>query len=825
MDTHSFSIPEHGNPAANDIAAFQSSILHYLKFTYGKELAHASADDIFQSVSLALREYLIDSMIATSGRYERTNAKKLYYLSTEFLLGRSLGNNLINLGLMDLARESLLQLEINLEEIQQHESEALLGNGGLGRLAACFLDSLATLNLPGYGYGLNYEFGLFRQEITDGQQNEKPNRWSAFDCPWLISSPCETFKIPIYGKINHIRDTDNNYFPTWTDFRHIIGRAHDMPIAGYGGKTVNYLRLFSARSSDEFDRTILTDVDYYRAVNGKISNETITKILYPADSDIQEKEHRLVQEYFLVSCSIQDIIKKHRNAGHDITSLAEMVSIQINDTNTALAGVELMRILLDDFSLDWDTAWKTTVNVCGYTNHTLIPEALEKWSVSLLERVIPRHMQIIYEINHRFLKEVQEYFPDDENAPTRMSLIEEAAGKKVNMAHLAIVGSHSVNGVALMHSRLMRTSLFPDFHDMYPERFSNKTNGITPRRWLIKANPLLSELITKTIGTSWVTNLDHLTLLEQHISDSDFCTQFRNVKQANKQALAELITTTTGLQINPKSLFDVHIKRIHEYKRQLLNVMNIIHTYLSIIEDKDYPQVPRVHIFAGKAAPGYTIAKLIIRLINNVADVINNDKRVKDYIRVVMLPDFNVSLAEKIAPAADLSEQISTAGMEASGTGNMKLSMNGALTIGTLDGSNIEIMEEVGAENFFMFGLNVEQIEEIRDDNNCSPWDYYANNPTIRRVMDCLDSEMFCQENPGLFKPIYNSIMEEGDYFFYLPDLQDYIDTQKKVSHAYQDSAKWTEMAIRNVARMGRFSSDRTIRQYAEVIWRITPVE
>lgn len=825
MDTLSFTTPEQGTPPAQDIAAFQATVLHYLKFTYGKELAHATADDLFQSVSLALREYLIDGMMRTAERYKVNNAKKVYYLSTEFLLGRSLGNNLINLGLMDLARESLLQLEINLEEIQQHETEAMLGNGGLGRLAACFLDSLATLNIPGYGYGLNYEFGLFRQEITDGRQDEKPNRWSAFDCPWLISSPCETFKVPIYGEVDHVTDKYKNYYPIWKNCKHIIGRAHDMPIAGYGGNSVNYLRLFSARSSDEFDRSILTDVDYYRAVNGKISNETITKILYPVDSEIQETVQRLIQEYFLVSCSIQDIIQKHTQAGHDITTLAQKVSIHINDTQLALTVVELMRILLDQFSLDWDTAWKITVRACCYTNHTLLPEALEKWSVRMLERVLPRHIQIIFEINHRFLKEVQDCFPEDENAPTRMSLIEEAAGKKVNMAHLAIIGSHSVNGVALMHSKLMRTLIFPDFYEMYPERFTNNTNGITPRRWLIKANPRLSALITETIGSSWITNLDKLKQLEQHISNKEFCTRFKNVKQANKRVLADIIKTRTGQQVSPEALFDVQIKRIHEYKRQLLNVMHIIHNYLTIIEDRQYPLFPRVHIFAGKAAPGYTLAKLIIKLINNVAAVINKDKRVKDYIRVVMLPDFNVSLAEKIVPAADLSEQISTAGMEASGTGNMKLSMNGALTIGTLDGANIEIMEEVGEDNIFMFGLDVAQIEEMRNDNSYDPWDYYANNPTIRRVIDSIDSDIFCQEEPGLFKPIFSSIMDDDDYFFHLPDLQDYIDTQQKVSETYRNSTKWTEMAIRNVARMGRFSSDRTIRGYAEDIWGIGTVE
>ncbi len=825
MDTATHSPPKRPIPPTDNIAAFTATILHYLKFTYGKEFAQATEDDIFQAVSLALREYLIEGMMKTAARYKKSGTKKLYYVSTEFLLGRSLGNNLINLGLMDMVRESLLRLDINLEEVQDQENEAILGNGGLGRLAACFLDSLATLNLPGYGYGLNYEFGLFHQQIINGHQVEKPNRWSAFDCPWLISSPCETFQVPIYGTVTLTHSTDKSFQPIWEDCIFITGRAHDMPIAGYGGKCVNSLRLFSARASDDFDRKILTDSDYYRAVNKKIANETITKIVYPSDSAIQGKEQRLVQEYFLVSCSIQDILKKHLNAGHDITALPRHVAIHLNDTHPALTVVELMRILLDEFSLGWEAAWDITVNVCGYTNHTLLPEALEKWSVKLLERVLPRHMQIIYEINHRFLQEVKEYLPEDENAPTRMSLIEETGGRQVNMAHLAIVGCHSVNGVALLQTGLMRTHIFPDFYEMYPHRFSNKTNGITPRRWLIKANPLLSDLISETIGTQWITNLDELRKLEKYIDNREFCSKFRKVKQTNKKRLARLISKSTRQKVNPEALFDVQVKRFHEYKRQLLNVMSIIDSYLTIIEDHTYPITPRVHIFAGKAAPGYTMAKLVIKLINNVATVINNDIRAKEHLSVIMLPDYNVSLAEKIIPAADLSEQISTAGMEASGTGNMKLSMNGALTIGTLDGANIEILEEVGPENIFMFGLNVEEIDEMRRDSSYIPWDYYANNPAIRRVMDCFDSDIFCQEEPGLFKTIFNSIMEDGDYFFHLPDLQDYIDTKNKVCETYRDTKRWTEMAICNVARMGRFSSDRTIRQYAEDIWKIAPIE
>ncbi|WP_419177067.1 glycogen/starch/alpha-glucan phosphorylase [Desulfosediminicola sp.] len=813
-----------GKKSATDVAAFREKILHYLKFTCGKSQQEASSKDITHALSLAIREDLINGMIDTSDRYHQKKAKRLYYLSMEFLVGRSLGNNLFNLEVFDLAENALRQIGVDLEEIREHETDAALGNGGLGRLAACFLDSLATMDMPGYGYGLNYEFGLFRQEIANGYQREKPGRWDGENSPWLITRSSEFCMIPVYGKIDHSLHTGEDYNPVWLDWQLIVGVPHDMPIVGYGGKTINYLRLFSARASDEFDIQIFNDGDYFQAVSQKISSETVSKVLYPSDSVIQGKESRLVQEFFLVACSVQDIIRKFQKDHRDFTKLPEKVALHMNDTHPALAVAELMRVLIDEHSLEWETAWDITRKTCAYTNHTLLPEALEKWPVSLFERVLPRHLQIIYEINHRFLEEVKVNFPHDENIPTRMSLIEEQSGKQVNMAHLAIVGSHSINGVAALHSNLVRSSLFPDFATMWPDRFNNKTNGVTQRRWLLKANPALSKLITETIGDEWITNLKVLKRLADFATDPKFQKKFMEVKSENKKQLAKLIQDKARVKVKPESLFDIQIKRIHEYKRQLLNVLCIIHSYLNIIEDKAPLEVPRTHIFAGKAAPGYAMAKLIIKLINSVGQVVNNDKRAQKYLKVVMLPDYCVSLAEKIIPAADLSEQISIAGMEASGTGNMKLTLNGALTIGTLDGANIEIMEEVGRDNIFIFGLEVEDIEKMRSENSYNPWDYYANNPNIRRVMDALSSDMFSQERPGLFNDIYNSIMYGGDFYCHLADLQSYIFTQQQVSELYAKPQQWAEKAILNVARVGKFSSDRTIEEYAREIWNLKSV-
>ncbi len=803
---------------------FQKSVRYHVKYSDGKAWDDFSRRDIFNAVSLATREHLIDGMLDTEKRYNEQDAKKLYYLSMEFLMGRSLGNNLYNLGIFDLCKEALIKMGVDIEEVRETELDAALGNGGLGRLAACFLDSLATLGLPGYGYGINYEFGLFKQEIDNGYQKEKPDHWLSGETPWLMERLDEACIVPVYGRIEHFKDMHGNYNPMWMDWNILIGVPHDMPIVGYGGRTVNYLRLYSAKSSDEFDMKIFNEGDYFKAVEQKMSSETISKVLYPSDTVEPGKELRLVQEYFLVACSVRDIMRKYLKKHETFDEFPDKVAIQLNDTHPALTVAELMRTLIDENDLNWEKAWEFTQATLGYTNHTLLPEALEKWPVPLLEYVLPRHLQIIYEINHQFMQHISSVWPNDNDRLSRMSIIEESDPKQVRMAYLSIIGSHSINGVAELHSDLVKTTLVPDFYQLWPERFNNKTNGVTQRRWLLKSNPLLSSLITNTIGDSWITNLDKFKELENYSDDVEFQNEFLKIKKANKERLAKVILDTTRVVVDPDSLFDIQIKRIHEYKRQLLNVMHIIHQYLSLVEDKKELIVPKTYVFAGKAAPGYFTAKLIIKLINNVGAFINNDPRAKELIKVVFVPDYRVSLAENIFPAADLSEQISTAGMEASGTGNMKLAMNGALTIGTLDGANVEIKEEVGTENIFIFGLKAGEIQDIRNNNSYDPWYYYHRNSNIKRVMDSLASDMFCPNEPGLFRPIYDNILKEGDYYFHLADLQSYIDAQEKAANEYKDHSIWAKKAVLNVARTGKFSSDRTIAEYAKEIWNLKAV-
>jgi starch phosphorylase len=807
------------NRTVQNSSDFKNLVHHYLKYSVGKVWENASQHDLFNAVAFAVRERLIDVMLNTEKRYHQGDFKKLYYLSMEFLMGRSLGNNLYNLEIYDLCKDALTDMGIDIEELRESEQDAALGNGGLGRLAACFLDSIATLNMPGYGYGINYEFGLFKQEIDNGHQKEKPDHWFSERSPWLLERPEEKCTIPIYGRIEHAEDREGNYNPMWMDWKILIGVPHDMPIVGYGGFTVNYLRLFSARSSDEFDMQIFNEGDYLKAVEQKMSSETISKVLYPSDSIEAGKELRLVQEYFLVACSIRDIIRGYLRNHDSFDDFSNKVAIQLNDTHPALTVAELMRTLLDEYDIKWDKAWQITQDTLGYTNHTLLPEALEKWPVPLMEYVLPRHLQIIYEINHRFLQTIASKWSNDLDRLRRMSIIEEGDPKQIRMAYLSIVGSHSVNGVAALHSELVKTSLVPDFYELWPEKFNNKTNGVTQRRWLLKSNPSLSNLITQRITNAWITDLDKLKDLESFADDRVFQEDFLSVKRNNKEKLSQVIEQQCRVTVNPDTLFDVQIKRIHEYKRQLLNVMHIIHQYLCIVEDNKDLSTARTYVFAGKAAPGYFMAKLIIKLINSVGFVVNNDKRVKDQLKVVFIPDYRVSLAEKIIPAADLSEQISTAGMEASGTGNMKLSMNGALTIGTLDGANIEIKEEVGDENIYIFGLTVQEITEKRSYYN--PWDFYNHDYSIKRVMDAIGSDMFCTTEPGLFGPIYDKILHDGDYYFHLADLKSYIDTQERVSQDYINSKDWARKAVLNVARTGKFSSDRTIREYAYDIWNI----
>jgi starch phosphorylase len=808
-----------------DIASdLQQAVERHARYSLGKDWHDLSTRDRFNAVALAVRDRLIDLMLETEDRYSRHDSKRLYYLSIEFLIGQSLANNLRNLGLRETCAEALKNLGADLDAIEQTEPDAALGNGGLGRLAACFLDSLATLGMPGYGYGINYEYGLFRQEIDNGYQREKPDNWLAQSSPWQIARPDESCVIPVYGKIEHSVDRHGAYNPMWLDWKVLVGVPHDMPIAGYGGRTVNCLRLYSARSSHDFDMGIFNDGDYFRAVRQKIDSETISKVLYPSDAIVAGQELRLVQEYFLVACTLRDIIRRFEQNHTSYAEFPSKVAIQLNDTHPAITVAELMRTLVDEKNLDWDDAWAITQATLGYTNHTLLPEALEKWPVPLLEFVLPRHLQIIYEINRRFLDRVLAAYPGDQDRLSHMSLIEESTAKQVRMANLAIVGSHSINGVAELHTELLKSSLVPDFYQLWPERFNNKTNGITQRRWLLNANPGLADLIRRTIGDDWITDLDRLRELEDSVGNNCFQAEFCRVKRANKERLAKVIFETSRVKVNPGSLFDIQAKRIHAYKRQLLNVMHIVHEYLSLIEDGRQPVVPRTYIFAGKAAPGYWLAKQIIKLIHNVGRVVNNDSRSRDWMKVAFIPDYRVSLAEKIIPAADLSEQISTAGKEASGTGNMKFALNGALTIGTLDGANIEICEAVGPENIFIFGLKAPEVRAMREQRSYHPADYCDHDPAVRRVVDELASNRFCPNEPGLFAWVRQMLLDDNDEYFHVADLRPYIDAQEKAASSFVDRTAWTRMAILNVARVGKFSSDRTVREYARDIWHIEPV-
>ncbi|MEM7016524.1 MAG: glycogen/starch/alpha-glucan phosphorylase [Pseudomonadota bacterium] len=788
----------------------------HLHYSLGLRAEQATTQDWFRALALATRNHIIDRMFSTETRYQEASVKRLYYLSMEFLTGRLLTQNLINLGMLEEAKTTLQKLGIEYDELEDTEVDAALGNGGLGRLAACFLDSMASLDMPGFGYGINYEYGLFRQGLENGHQQERPDHWLHEDAPWLLERADEACVIPYYGRLQY-----ENGQPKWTDWQVLVGVPFDMPVVGYGGHTVNYLRLFSARSSEAFDIEIFNGGDYMKAVEQKISSENVSKVLYPSDSCWGGKELRLVQEYFLVACSLRDMIRRHMKHFGDIHSLPANIAIQLNDTHPALTIAELMNILINEYQVSWDEAWEITQSCCAYTNHTLLPEALEKWPVFLLESVLPLHLHIIYEINSRFLEQVSQRWPGDVERLQRLSLVEEGHEKQIRMAHLAIVGSHSVNGVAALHSELIKSRLVPDFYEFWPEKFNNKTNGVTPRRWIMQSNPALAELLDETAGEGWVTDLEQLQQLEQYTEDSSFQATFNSIKRANKKRLARYIFENDGPRLDVDSMFDIQIKRIHEYKRQLLNILHVIHQYFSIVEDgRDLP-VPKTYIFAGKAPPGYVMAKRIIKLINSVAEVVNNDPRVREQLKVAFVVDYRVSLAEIIIPAANLSEQISTAGTEASGTGNMKFAMNGALTIGTLDGANVEIREEVGEDNIYIFGLTTPEVEAMREQGSYDPRAYYQRSDMIRRVMDSLKSDLFCPNEPGLFMSIFDTLLHGGDYFFYLADLESYAETHMQAAQDFRKTHDWTRRAILNVARMGKFSSDRTIREYAEDIWKI----
>ena len=805
------------------VTAFRQSMCWHIKYSLGKGGLVLSKADILTAASLAVRDRLVDRMLETEQRYKGAGEKRLYYLSIEFLMGRSLVSNLCNLGLLDICGEVLREFGVGLRDIEDAEPDAGLGNGGLGRLAACFLDSLATLGMPGFGYGINYEYGLFRQEISGGRQKEKPDNWLANRCPWQVERPDEAMAIPLFGRVESATDRKGAYNPMWLDWKLVVGIPSDMPIAGYGASTANYLRLYTARASHDFDMQIFNDGDYVRAVEQKIASETISKILYPSDVAFSGRELRLVQEYFLVACALRDIARRFRDEHDSFAVFHEKVAIQLNDTHPTLAIAELMRMLVDEQDLPWETAWTVTQATMGYTNHTLMPEALEKWPVAMLEHVLPRHLQILYEINHRFLGQVELRWPGDNRRRANMSIFEEGPERQVRMAHCAVVGSHAVNGVARIHSGLVSSSLFADFAAMWPERFSNKTNGISQRRWLLVANPGLAGLLTGAVGEGWVTDLAQLKGIEAFAGDTGFRDKFMAIKLANKQRLAACIFDLTGVQVDPHSLFDIQVKRIHEYKRQLLNVLRILHLYYAITQDGYAPPVSQTFIFAGKAAPGYWAAKQLIRLVHAVADIVNRDRKASEFLRVVFIPDYRVSLAEIIIPAADLSEQISTAGTEASGTSNMKLSLNGALTMGTLDGATIEIADEVGRENLYLFGLNVDEIRELAAAGTYRPRQLYEQHPDIARVLDALKGPQLSLEEPGCFAHFFEALVPHGDHYFHLADFLPYCDATNLALQDYKDSALWARKAIVTVARMGFFSSDRTIQEYTRDIWHIRP--
>ncbi len=803
-----------------DAKSLKDSICKHLQFTLAKDKYTATKRDLFQATAYAIRDHLVGRWINTQQQYYDTDSKRVYYLSMEFLIGRTLENSLVNLGLLENCRKAVHELGFDLDLLFEVESDAGLGNGGLGRLAACFLDSMATLGIPGYGYGIRYDYGIFRQNIHDGNQVEVPDNWLRYGNPWEICRAEYLYPIQFYGRVVQYTDPKGKLRCEWVDTQEVMAMAYDYPVPGYSNDTVNTLRLWQAKSHRGFDLSYFNHGDYVRAVEEVALTENISKVLYPNDNIFEGKELRLKQEYFLVSATIQDIVRRY-NKGHiHLDGLPDKVAIQLNDTHPALAIAEMMRILVDREELSWEKSWELTKDTFAYTNHTLLPEALERWPVPLLEQVLPRHLEIIYEINRRWLEEVNRHYPGDKEKQRALSLIEESNPKTVNMAHLAIVGARKVNGVSALHSELLKHHVFKDFWEMDPDKFTNKTNGITPRRWLKSCNPSLSMLITDHIGDEWVRDLGQLTRLLPLVNNEEFCEEWREVKRLNKEHLAKIIFSEYETHVDLNSIFDCHVKRIHEYKRQLLNILRVIHDYNNIKDNPEGPWVPRTIIFSGKAAPGYFIAKKIIKLITAVGNVVNHDPIVSHFLKVIFLENYRVTLAEKIIPAADLSEQISTAGTEASGTGNMKFALNGALTIGTLDGANIEILEEVGPDNIFIFGLKAEEVESLKA-HGYNPWGVYHQNPAIHRVLDMIRDGYFSGGDQELFKPLLSSLLDGGDPYCLLADFQSYIDCQARVSALYKDQTAWTKKSIHNVAKIGKFSSDRTIQDYATEIWRL----
>ena len=821
-----------------DANSLRREFLTHLEITLAELPEHVDSQwEPYLSLALTVRDRLIERWVHTQNAYYAHDAKRVYYLSLEFLMGRTLANSLMNLGFLDTATQAMHDLGYHLEDLREAEWDAGLGNGGLGRLAACFLDSLATLALPAYGYGLRYEYGMFHQRIVNGYQVETPDAWLRYGHPWEIPRPHDFFRVKFYGRVHQDVNDHGRLTTAWVDTEDVLTLPYDTPIPGYQNGTVNTLRLWSAKATDEFDLSYFNRGDYEGAVEAKARSENITKVLYPNDNIFEGQELRLKQEYFFVSATLQDILRRYKKRWEMFDAeqglpvfarFADKTAIQLNDTHPALAIPELMRLLVDIEELDWETAWDLTTRTFAYTNHTVLPEALERWPVALLGWVLPRHLQLIYEINHRFLHEVRQRFPNDDERYRRMSIIEEGPEKRVRMGYLAIVGGHAVNGVAALHTEILKADVFRDFYEMWPEKFSNKTNGITPRRWLKKANPKLSDLITEGIGEGWVTDLFQLKQLSSLATDAAFADKWRTAKHDNKLRLMEIITSQyqrrgQTITLNPDSLFDCQVKRIHEYKRQLLNALHAITLYNRIKDNPHGNHLPRTIIFGGKAAPGYVLAKLIIKLINAIGDKVNHDADVGDVLRVVFLADYRVSLAERIFPAAELSEQISTAGTEASGTGNMKFALNGALTIGTMDGANIEIREEVGDDNIFIFGLTAARVQALKPYYN--PWEYYQNNAELRRAIEQIRDGFFNPEEPGLFQDIFETLLGSGrDNYLLLADYAAYVECQERVSKTYRRPEEWTKKSILNVAHMGKFSTDRTIKEYTDEIWGLTPV-
>jgi starch phosphorylase len=803
-------------------AGLKALVQNQLKFSLARDRTTATKRDWWIATSKAVQSVIIERMLATQEVHHEKNVKRVYYLSLEFLMGRLFSNSLYSAGVFEEMEKALKELGMDTDVLRREEYDMGLGNGGLGRLAACFLDSLATLDLPAIGYGIHYQYGLFKQEFRNGHQVELPDAWLTFGTPWEIVRPEHATEIELYGHVENIFDDRGNYVPRWVGTKKLVGVPYDIPVPGFGTNTVNYLRLWESRAGEEFDFEAFNRGGYTEAVREKNVSETVSKVLYPNDKTEEGKELRLVQQYFFVACSLKDIFRRFRKDDNDWDEFPEKIAIQLNDTHPAVAIVELMRLFHDGEGMSWDRAWGLVTRTFAYTNHTLLPEALEKWSVGLFQKVLPRHLQIIFEINKRFMEVVEEKWPGDSQKKRVLSIIEEGHVQMVRMANLSVVGGHSVNGVAALHTQLIKSDLFPEFDELYPGKFNNKTNGITPRRWLLACNPGLSNLITSKIGHGWERDLDKLRGLEAYAEDKQFQADFMAVKHANKVTLARIIKETCDITVNPAAMFDVQIKRLHEYKRQHLNLLHILALYRRLLQNPHLDISPRVFVFAAKAAPGYDMAKCIIKAINSVAAHINADIRIQDKLKVVFLPNYRVSLAQRIVPAADLSEQISTAGKEASGTGNMKLSLNGALTIGTLDGANVEIKEEVGDENIFIFGMTVDEVAELWK-KGYKPQSFYDADEELRTVVDWVGSNYFTPNEPGCLTMLRDNLYH-SDPFLCLPDFRSYVDCHGKVDEAFKDKALWAKMAILNTARMGKFSSDRTISQYAKEIWKLDPV-